>query len=315
MTRFIIQGLKIDELPPDGKKYFKNEFNVPVELIDGVPVELKCGTKTPVPLLEITNLDTDIPDDKNNLSILASRIITSFRLWDEGGIGYSQKLNELNTPTTVEDGGLPYRFPENRSQEYKINYNDLIRVEDLAEDIGKVFRTEPKESILRFALSRFNRSYDEINEEDVLLDLVICLEILSSMDTCFLCDKIVEDKKDLISKNLVPFIIADVEPIKTKDKDNEVKGNIGLANTTRNDIVHRGKRIDVARLEKNNIKNVWIFLLDIRRYARKSLRGYIKTLIEKPQLRAIDIKFSLYRDLLEKAIKKIDTEVQKELSK
>ncbi len=279
MTVFPLEGTQ--------KSRFQKFGNVPLE---NAKLSIRPCTKPPsgeIPcsiLMEINGVDeAQLTGEAKEQHIIksASGVVTTFRLTRERGIGYSQRYE--GTGFQNVKGALPYRWPENREVWYQVDDKVLG---DLKKNLEKHFLVKwnhPENYILKLALSRFNRSYDEINEEDVLLDLMICLEILFVGDKCVLCSEKTRTKTTTL-QNCVSELI---DPDELRD----VKIKVKIAYEIRNRLVHKGHRLKDAIDEillinrkdqgiKRILTNIdaWVFVIEIRAYARECLLFYIDKL-------------------------------------
>ncbi len=282
---YLIENLKLQK---NETLQFKNGEYIVKQLWDG---------EKDVSILQDVN-------GKNDIDVI-SRIITSFRLTDEGGVGYNQKCDDKGLPTFVIEGGLPYHPPDTLKDHY--DTSELSKNPQITLNIFNILDclklSKPYYAIFRLALRWFNRSYYASYTEDVLLNLVICLEALFVADKCIICKEEPTSYDVRIQRYIVPFLERHKLKSKLRNapKDEDVKKKVGNAYQIRNKIVHEGDWFSPHIIKKYGITNVKEFIFEVREYARKSLLGYLEDLSSK--LTALEIKQSLEIAAADKRIK------------
>jgi len=271
-------------------------------LLDGLELEdFECDTLTSnfgsvvIRRLGSTGKDNQVPEAEAVLEItgsddlliyLTSRVVTTFRLSDEGGIGYNREFVS-NIPTFIKEYGLPYRPPKGKEDTYKITSTKLVEIKKRFAYIEDIVANQEnaEDSPLRLALSRFNRSYDDANEDDILIDLMICFE------TLFILHRQEHAKGDLIAKRAFEFLKKESGITHTS-----ISRELKDAYDIRNYIVHEGMRYNyVVNNHYGTIGDSWNFLLRVRFYARESLLACIQWLTNN--------KLKTFRDMKNSVIK------------
>ncbi len=217
--RFLLDGVNLEDF--EQYPFFSKFGNVVIRrLVSGEKDDQDPNAKS---VLEITSSDAE-------LIYLASRVVTSFRLLDEGGIGYNREFTS-DGPRFIKEYGLPYRPPRGKEDTYKITESKVKEIEKKFKDLDDIIYKQEKsdDSLLRLALGRFNRSYDDVNEDDILIDLMICFEIL------FVFGHTERQKGDTIADRASKFLLTKYNQQATHDE-------LKCAYDIRNDVVHEGKR-------------------------------------------------------------------------
>lgn len=275
--KFLLDGLKIEDFDQD---MFRSKFG------SIILRRLRSAEKdTHVPNAESV---LEINSNGDHMIYLASRIVTTFRLSDEGGIGYNREFVGDN-PSFIGEYGLPYRPPKGKEDIYKITSAKLIGIKKRFEGIEDIVINQENtdDSLLRLALSRFNRSYDDANEEDILIDLMICFEIL------FIFGKTERLKGSNIAGRSDEFLKKESRITHPK-----IKCDLKNAYDIRNDVVHEGKRYNsVVNSNYPTIGDPWKFLLTIRSYGRDSLLACIQWLTNNKTKTLRDWKNTVVKSL------------------
>ncbi len=203
-----------------------------------------------------------------------SRAVTSFRICGEGSIGYNQDFdNKDRSWKAITEYGLPCRIPLDRCKTCTMSYDDLNnKVRPIYQGIEEILcreRSMPSESPFILPLSWFNRPYDEVYEDNMLIDLMICFEILFA-------------SSDSKKKGMPVAFLAAGFLDKQRNIDRfEMFSTLRLAYRIRNKIIHEGKRYNsIIRDPKygKRVSNGWIFIKEIQCYARLCLDKYIRNL-------------------------------------
>ncbi len=209
-TIFLLDGPKFDKLtiPPLSIERKSS----------GNRIEKKTATihqEQEQTLLKISierNFNNEAEDLRKDTITFASQVTTCLRLELEGGIGYNQEIKEHQKPETIEEYGLPNRPPK-LVQKIHFDFHGINfpKINQRMYDVGEIIRrdSEDGESLFKMALSWFNRSYDEENLDNILINLIICLETLFIL-------KNENKKKALLKERLSRFL---------KDETNYIEGN------------------------------------------------------------------------------------------
>ncbi len=214
---------------------------------------------------------------KDEVIETTSRAVTSFRVCEEGSIGYKRDFDDKdNSWKNIPEYGLPCRIPNDRQKTYKIEFHNLTKVQTVYQLIETIRlkqvkmnreRTNSSESPLILALSWFNRPFDEVYEDNMLIDLMICFEILFASS---------DSKKKGMP---VAFLAAGFLDKQGNIDRFEMFSTLRLAYRIRNMIIHDGKRFSsITRDPKysERVSNGWSFIKEIQCYARLCLDKYIR---------------------------------------
>jgi hypothetical protein len=190
-------------------------------------------------------------------------IVTALRLWKSGKVGYdtvycfpkwSHLGGQISGGKSVFFGHPPVSLESSEIEEFKDFY---ARFRDLDID---------SHDFLRIAITRFNDSYQRMQQEDELLDIMIGLEALFS-----------EAPGDLswkVSRRVARLL--ETEPDSREDLSDIVRG----AYAARNDIAHGNQRVTHVKGKFQGTEREKIPLHDfvplIRDYLRRSIREFIE---------------------------------------
>jgi hypothetical protein len=191
---------------------------------------------------------------------IAYKALLAMRLFKSGSVVHkffwifkkSKLQNYFPIECNLPSGGIRYKINSEKLDEIRILFEKITNI-DLE-----------KNKTLRVAFQRFNRSYEERRDDDIIIDLVIAFESLFT------------DEKTSRSNVMGEFIGLGCSMLlgKNQKERNEIKQFLSKAFLLRNKIIH-GSEIKTPFLINNRELDVYDFSIELRELLRGSLKRMI----------------------------------------
>lgn len=215
--------------------------------------------------LEVDDNSKALGDAYEKIRRMINSGIMGFRLLKPGYIGANVILwvttrgSDTDASISAEKPGLPRSFLYHYGPRYDLRTDELSELKDLVERISSVDFSARKS--LRIVLDRFNRSYEEIENEDRLIDYMISFEAL------FL------EGEGRYQRAVIPVACAMLLGRSHKERQ-EIKDLLDLAYEIRNRIVHGS---DYEGKLRNKDLELEELIADVEDILRASTRKLVLT--------------------------------------
>lgn len=212
--------------------------------------------------LDVEDNSRAIGDTYQKIRHMINSGIMGFRLLKPGYIGTNVTLlvtkrgSDEHASISAEKPGLPRSFLYHYGPRYHLRTDELAELENFVGRISLIDFSTRKS--LRIALDRFSRSYEEIENEDRLIDFMISFEAL------FL------EGKGKYQRAVIPVACAMLIGSSQKERQ-EIRDLLDLAYEIRNRIVHGSDYGEKLRNRHLELEELITNVEDILRASIKKL--------------------------------------------
>lgn len=190
-------------------------------------------------------------------------ILTALRLLKNGDMGVLAikciHPSPFSKPFDIRPD-LDFLFQFNAGK-YQFQQSDLLKFKSLYKKVKE--KTDCNE--LNLCISRFNKSYTRTGIADVVIDLVVAMEAITS------------ETKDSLTYKIKTQLARLIETDKTKRA--ELAKKIGAIYSIRSDLVHKGKTKDIGQGKK--FANNRVLLEETREILRNAITKLLNLMTKK----------------------------------